>query len=45
VQIQSKVEDLELLNQSLRNCDKLKDDAILQLSDKQGCKKLREDSN
>jgi hypothetical protein len=31
--IQSKVEELELLNQSLRNSDKLKDDAISQLSD------------
>jgi len=31
--IQSKVEELELLNQSLRNRDKLMDDAISQLSD------------
>jgi len=31
--IQSKVEELEDLNQSLRNRDKLKDDAIAQLSD------------
>jgi hypothetical protein len=31
--IQSKVEELELLNQSLNNRDKLKDDAISQLSD------------
>jgi len=31
--IQSKVEELEELNQSLRNRDKLKDDAISQLSD------------
>jgi integrase len=31
--IQSKVEELELLNQSLRSRDKLKDDAISQLSD------------
>jgi uncharacterized coiled-coil protein SlyX len=31
--IQSKVEGLEELNQSLRNRDKLKDDAIAQLSD------------
>jgi hypothetical protein len=31
--IQTKVEELEELNQSLRNRDKLKDDAILQLSD------------
>ena len=31
--IQSKVEELELLNKSLRNRDKLKDDAISQLSD------------
>jgi integrase len=31
--IQSKVEELELLNQSLTNRDKLKDDAISQLSD------------
>jgi integrase len=31
--IQSKVEELEMLNQSLRNRDKLKDDAIAQLSD------------
>jgi MFS superfamily sulfate permease-like transporter len=31
--IQSKVEELEELNQSLRNRDKVKDDAIAQLSD------------
>ena len=31
--IQSKVEELEELNQSLRNHDKMKDDAIAQLSD------------
>ena len=31
--IQTKVEELEELNQSLRNRDKLKDDAISQLSD------------
>jgi integrase-like protein len=31
--IQSKVEELEEINQSLRNRDKLKDDAIAQLSD------------
>jgi hypothetical protein len=31
--IQSKVEELEDLNQSLRNRDKIKDDAIAQLSD------------
>jgi hypothetical protein len=31
--IQSKVEELEELNQSLRNPDKMKDDAIAQLSD------------
>jgi hypothetical protein len=31
--IQSKVEELEEINQSLRNHDKLKNDAILQLSD------------
>jgi hypothetical protein len=31
--IQSKVEELDELNQSLRNRDKLKDDAISQLSD------------
>jgi hypothetical protein len=31
--IQSKVGELEVLNQSLRNRDKLKDDAISQLSD------------
>jgi hypothetical protein len=31
--IQSKVEELEMLNQLLRNRDKLKDDAIEQLSD------------
>ena len=31
--IQTKVEELEELNQSLRNRDKLKDDAIAQLSD------------
>jgi hypothetical protein len=30
---QSKVEELEELNQPLRNCDKMKDDAIAQLSD------------
>ena len=31
--IQTKVEGLEELNQSLRQCDKVKDDAIAQLSD------------
>jgi hypothetical protein len=31
--IQTKVEELEELNQSLRNRDKIKDDAISQLSD------------
>jgi hypothetical protein len=31
--IQSKVEELDEINQSLRNRDKLKDDAISQLSD------------
>ena len=31
--IQSKVEELEELNQSLRDRDKIKDDAIAQLSD------------
>ncbi len=31
--IQTKVDELEMLNQSLRNRDKLKDDAIAQLSD------------
>jgi uncharacterized coiled-coil protein SlyX len=31
--IQTKVEELEELNQSLRNHDKMKDDAIAQLSD------------
>jgi hypothetical protein len=31
--IQTKVEELEDLNQSLRNRDKLKDDVIAQLSD------------
>ena len=31
--IQSKIEELKLLNQSLRSRDKLKDDAISQLSD------------
>ena len=31
--IQSKVEELEEINQSLRSRDKLKDDAISQLSD------------
>jgi hypothetical protein len=31
--IQSKIEELEEINQSLRNRDKLKDDAISQLSD------------
>jgi ABC-type transporter Mla subunit MlaD len=31
--IQTKVEELEQLNQSLRNRDKMKDDAIAQLSD------------
>jgi len=30
---QSKVEKLEMVNQSLRNRDKVKDDAIAQLSD------------
>jgi hypothetical protein len=33
VDIQSKVEELEMINQSLRNRDKLKDNAISQLSD------------
>jgi hypothetical protein len=32
-QIQSKVEELEELNQSLRNRDKMKDGAIAQLTD------------
>jgi hypothetical protein len=31
--IQTKVEELEELNQSFRNRDKMKDDAIAQLSD------------
>ena len=31
--IQSKVEELEEVNQALRNRDKMKDDAIAQLSD------------
>jgi integrase len=31
--IQTKIEELEMLNQSLRNRDKMKDDAIAQLSD------------
>ena len=31
--IQTKVEELEMVNHSLRNRDKLKDDAIAQLSD------------
>jgi hypothetical protein len=31
--IQSKVEELEELNQSMRSRDKMKDDAIAQLSD------------
>jgi uncharacterized coiled-coil protein SlyX len=31
--IQSKVEELEELNQALRNRDKMKDDAIAKLSD------------
>jgi hypothetical protein len=31
--IQSKVEELEELNQSMRNRDKMKDNAIAQLSD------------
>jgi hypothetical protein len=31
--IQSKVEELEQLNQSMRDCDKMKDDAIAHLSD------------
>jgi hypothetical protein len=31
--IQSKVEELEDLNQALRNRDKMKDDAIAQISD------------
>ena len=30
--IQSKVEELEQLNQSMRDCDKMKDDAIAHLS-------------
>ncbi|MFL6359665.1 MAG: tyrosine-type recombinase/integrase [Nitrososphaeraceae archaeon] len=34
--IQTKVEELEELNQSLRNRDKMKDDAIAQLSDRHG---------
>jgi hypothetical protein len=33
IDIQSKVEKLEDLNQALRNRDKMKDDAIAQLSD------------
>jgi hypothetical protein len=33
VDIQSKVEELEALNQSMRDRDKLKDDAIAHLSD------------
>jgi hypothetical protein len=33
VDIQSKVGELEELNESLRNRDKMKDDAIAQLSD------------
>jgi hypothetical protein len=32
--IQTKVEELEELNQSMRNRDKMKDDAIAQLSDR-----------
>ena len=48
--IQSKVEELEEINQSLRNRDKLKDDAISQLSDQlvalsQDYRKLKEDSS
>jgi hypothetical protein len=39
--IQSKVEGLEMLNQSLRNRDKLKDDAIAQLSDQLMCLSTR----
>ena len=31
--IQTKVEELEMVNQSLKNRDELKDDAIAQLSD------------
>jgi hypothetical protein len=31
--MQTRVEELEVVNQSLRNRDKLKDDAIAQLSD------------
>ena len=31
--IQTKIEELEMLNQSLRNRKKVKDDAIAQLSD------------
>ena len=34
--IQSKVEELEALNQSMRDRDKLKDDAIAHLSDQLG---------
>jgi hypothetical protein len=31
--MQTRVDELEMLNQSIRNRDKLKDDAIAQLSD------------
>ena len=46
--IQTKVEELEEQNQSLRQRDKVKDDAIAQLSDQLvslslGCRKSRED--
>ncbi len=37
--IQTKVEELEMINQSIRNRDKLKDDAIAQFSDLCGVKK------
>ena len=48
--MKTRVEELETVNQSLRNRDKLKDDAIAQLSDQiryyqQDYKKLKEDSN
>ncbi|HYA83718.1 MAG TPA: hypothetical protein VEH06_09770 [Candidatus Bathyarchaeia archaeon] len=39
--IQSKVEELEILNQSLRNRDKVKDDAIAQLSDQLMAQSIR----
>jgi hypothetical protein len=41
--IQSKIDELEELNQSFRERDRTKDDAIAQLSDQHDCKKSNED--